>query len=152
MKNGAKAAEGRRKMTEETKKAPLPTSMALAYLGDAVHSLLVREHLVRKGISHSGDLNRAALAFVTATEQAKVARLLLPHLTEEESDVFRRAGNHHLQRPKHTSGADYRMATGLEAVFGMLHFRGEHDRIRALFAIGYESADPTEQKEENKEE
>ena len=128
-------------MTEETKKAPLPTSMALAYLGDAVHSLLVREHLVRKGISHSGDLNRAALAFVTATEQAKVARLLLPHLTEEESDVFRRAGNHHLQRPKHTSGADYRMATGLEALFGYLFLEGRSERIKELFALAFEEGE-----------
>ena len=138
-------------MTEESKKAQLPSSMALAYLGDAVHSLLVREHLVKKGISHSGDLNRAALSFVTATEQARVARLLMPHFTEEESDVFRRAGNHHLQRPKHASGADYRMATGLEAVFGMLQFRGDTARIRALFDLGYGDASSTEQKEENKE-
>ena len=139
-------------MTEKQKKAPLPSVMALSYLGDAVHSLLVREYLVRRGISHSGDLNRAALAFVTAAEQARVARLLLPHLTEEEGDVFRRASNHHLQRPKHATGADYRMATGLEAVFGMLHFRGDGERIRELFAIGFEGGEASRKKENEENE
>ena len=138
-------------MTEDNRKKPLPSVMALAYLGDAVHSLWVREYLVGRGISHSGDLNRAALSFVTAAEQARVARLLLPYLTEEEGDVFRRAGNHHLQRPKNATGADYRMATGLEAVFGMLHFRGEHGRIRELFAVGFAGGEASGAKKENEE-
>ena len=123
-------------MTEETKKAPLPTSMALAYLGDAVHSLLVREHLVRKGISHSGDLNRAALAFVTATEQAKVARLLLPHLTEEELAWFRRGKNAHTHAaPKAATRLEYAKATGLETLFGALYLLGRTDRLNELFHI-----------------
>ena len=120
-------------------KEVLPSAMALAYLGDAVHSLYVRERLVRLGISKSGALNERALAYVTAERQAEVARALLPLLTEEEEDVFRRAGNHRLNRPRHSSGADYRYATGLEAVFGMLHYLGRNERLSQLLSQAFDA-------------
>lgn len=119
--------------------AKLPPVMALAYLGDACHALYVREMLVRRGLAKSGDLNRAALGYVTAEAQAEAYRKIEPHLTAEERDVARRAANsHHLNRPKHASIADYRCATGLEAVLGMLHYVGRDDRQKELLKIGYE--------------
>jgi ribonuclease-3 family protein len=140
-------------MEEKIIQASLPSSAALAYLGDAVHSLDLRRRAVSEGFSRSEDLHRFVTERVNAASQARMLLSIEHLLSEDERATVRRAANsHHLQRPKHTSGADYRMATGLEAVFGMLHFRGEHDRIRTLFAIGYESADPTKLNEENKEE
>lgn len=130
------SAEG--KGMEEAKGRALPSAMALAYLGDAVHSLYVRGRLVDRGISKSGALNDAARAYVTAAAQAEAAARLADVFTEEEADVFRRAGNsHHLNRPKNASGADYRAATGFEAVLGMLHYLGRHDRIALLLEIAY---------------
>ena len=63
--------------------AALPSVGALAYLGDAVHSLCVRRMLVGRGISRAEDLNRAALDYVTAESQAKVYRALLPMLARK---------------------------------------------------------------------
>ena len=111
----------------------LPAVMALSYLGDAVYSLYIREKLVCAGISHAGELNRLSLLYVTAPRQAEKAKLLLPLLSEEETDVYRRAFNHKgLSRPAHASYGEYRAATGFEAVLGALHHLGEKERLRAL--------------------
>ncbi len=122
-------------MHSPVRQSDLPSVAALAYLGDAVHSLSVRRLLVSRGISRAEELNRAALGFVTAEAQAKVFRALRPHLAEDEADLARRAMNSgHLNRPRHASGADYRAATALEAVLGMLDYLGDGERIAELFA------------------
>ena len=106
----------------EQNKRILPTVSALAYLGDARHSLYVRAMLVERGLCKSGELNKAALDYVTAQRQAAMLDKIYPLLTEEERAVYRRASNSkHLNKPKHASGSDYRRATGFEAVIGMLY-------------------------------
>ncbi len=130
--------------------AELPSTAALAFLGDAVHSLYVREMLVARGIPKAGDLNREALRYVTAEAQAKMAAAILPLLTEEESDVFRRARNSsHLKAPKHASGADYRAATALEAVLGFLRHTENETRARALFAAAIAATEQENHTEED---
>lgn len=125
-------------MHEKITGAQLPSPMALAYLGDARHSLFVREMLVREGLSKSGDLNREALRYVTAEAQARMARYIEPKLLEDEHDIFRRAANSgHLNRPKHASVADYRHATGFEAVIGMLYYIGDEERLIQLMTEAY---------------
>ena len=129
-----------------------PSVPALAYLGDCVLELLVRERLVASGISHSSSLNRAALAFVRASAQANAMERLLPHLTEEETSWYRRGRNSgHLRFPKNARPAEYRMATGMEVLFGHLHAAGLDDRARELFAIAYDLNEPSNSKknEEN---
>lgn len=111
---------------------------ALAYLGDSVMELLVRERLVKGGLSHSAALNRAALAYVTATAQAGAAERLLPYLTATEESYYRRGRNSgHLNFPKTAKPAEYRMASGLETLFGYLHLSGQTARARELFALAY---------------
>lgn len=128
-----------------TKPSELPSAVALSFLGDAVHSLYIRRMLVARGIAKSGALNDAARNYVTAEAQARQAARLLPHLTEEERDVYRRAHNSgHLNRPKHASGADYRAATGLEAVLGMLEHTGDRGRIAALMEIALDTCEEKE--------
>ena len=118
--------------------AALPTVAALAYLGDARHALYVRRMLVERGICKSGELNEAALLYVTAEAQAAMMRRIEPLLLEDERDVYRRAANSgHLNRPKHASAADYRAATGFEAVIGMLSFIGDNERIDYLLEIAH---------------
>ncbi len=122
-------------MDQQIRQCELPTVSALAYLGDAVHSLCVRRLLVGRGISRAEELNRAALDYVTAAAQARVFREIRPMLTDAEEDLARRAMNSgHLNRPRHTSGADYRAATAFEAVLGMLDYLGDRERIALLFA------------------
>ena len=127
------------------------TVPALAYLGDAVMEVFVREHLVASGLAHSATLNRAALRFVRASAQAAAAERVLPLLTEEETAWFHRGRNSkHLNYPKNADPADYRKATGLEVLFGYLHASGQEARARALFAAGYELQEEFTKDEETK--
>ena len=120
--------------------ASLPSVMALSYLGDARHSLYVRFMLVKRGLSKSGDLNAEALKYVTAEAQAAVMRRISDKLLPDESEVYRRAANSgHLNRPKHSSAADYRAATGFEAVIGMLCYIGDEERIEELLSLAYDN-------------
>lgn len=113
--------------------ANLPTVAALAYLGDARHGLYVRRMLVQRGITKSGELNEASLKYVTAEAQAKMMKKIEHLLLEDELDVYRRAANStHLNKPKRASGADYRAATGFEAVIGMLEWIGDGERLEML--------------------
>ena len=116
----------------------LPSAAALAYLGDARHSLYVREMLVRRGISKAGELNKLSLNYVTAKAQAAMYKRIEHLLEEDERDVFRRASNStHLNCPKRASITDYRYATGFEAVIGMLHYIGDDVRVLELLDIAH---------------
>ena len=111
---------------------------ALAYLGDCVLELKVREKLVNLGISGSGNLNRSSLAFVKATAQARAMQNILPLLTEEETAVYKRGRNMSSGNvPKSATMSEYRSATGMEALFGYLHLLGEFERIDQLFSAAY---------------
>ena len=125
-------------MHEKTIGTALPSVAALAYLGDARHSLYVREMLVRRGISKSGELNKLSLGYVTAEAQAAMYRKIENLLEDDERDVFRRAANStHLNCPKRASITDYRYATGFEAVIGMLHYLGDEQRLEELLDIAH---------------
>lgn len=129
----------KQKMHDKLIGADLPTTAALAYLGDARHALFVRRMLVERGICKSGELNEAALSYVTAEAQAAMMRRIEPLLFDDERDVYRRAVNSgHLNRPKHASAADYRAATGFEAVIGMLEWIGDTERLELLLREAHE--------------
>jgi len=113
--------------------ASLPSTQALAYLGDAAYSLFVRRMLVEQGLSKAKDLNRETLKYVTAEAQAEMYRKIEHLLLDDEKEVFKRAANStHLNRPKHASVTDYRYATGFEAVIGMLVWIKDEERIEEL--------------------
>lgn len=115
------------------------SNAALAYLGDCAIELCVREYLVKeKGIASSSRLNKLALEFVKASKQAEAMKNILPILTEKEEEVFHRGRNMgHSSTPKSATVAEYRNATGMEALFGWLHLLGEQKRITELFRIAY---------------
>ncbi|MBQ4612007.1 MAG: ribonuclease III [Clostridia bacterium] len=105
--------------------------LALAFVGDGVYSLLVRERLLTQANRPVNDLHRLAVSEVRAEAQAAAIKKLLPLLTEEETAVFKRGRNAHTTR----SGADYHNATGLEALFGWLYLSDRLDRVRELFLL-----------------
>lgn len=108
-------------------------SLVLAYVGDAVHSLYVRERLTLSHDLKAGDLHKLASSLVNAHVQSVIAEQLFDTLTEVEQTVFLRGRNgkaHH--KAKNQSGADYRKATGLEAVLGFLYLTGQRDRLKEL--------------------
>ena len=109
-------------------------SLALAHVGDAVFELMVRVHLSASG-GKSGSLHLAAVEMVNAKAQAGDMEKLLPLLTGEEAEVFRRGRNVKVHSvPKHARLGDYHAATGLEALFGYLYLMGRKERLNALFA------------------
>ena len=122
---------------ETNLKAP-PSVMALAYLGDARHSLYVRRMLIGRGIQKSKELNSTALEYVTAEAQARLFSRIEKELTEEERATFKRAFNSgHLNRPKHASLKEYRTATGFEAVVGLLEWQRDEERLEYLLDLAH---------------
>lgn len=127
-------------MEERIDAKTLPTVAALAYLGDAVHSLDIRRRAVALGLAKSGRLHAFSAAIVNAATQARMLSAVEPMLTEEEQDLCRRAANSkHLQHPKHASDMDYRRATALEALLGAHAYRGNEARLAELLEALYNS-------------
>ena len=111
------------------------SSLALAHVGDAVYELLVRARLCQSERT-AGRLHASTVRLVCAQAQAAAAQEIQPLLTEKEAEVFRHARNtqpHHI--PHGATGAQYALATALEAVFGHLYLCGDNERIEALFSI-----------------
>mgnify|MGYP001019026556 CR=1 FL=1 len=110
--------------------------LTLAFLGDAVFELLVRNRLVRMGSRPSLELHRLSVQEVCCNAQSKASNLLVPLLTEEETAVFRRGKNARPGHfPKNADQKDYHNATALESLFGYLYLCGRSERLEELFAI-----------------
>lgn len=105
----------------------------LAYLGDSVYELYVREYLLSQSFSTPGELNHKALDFVSAPKQARALQGISPLLSEEELDFVRRGRNVKTGNiPRRASYAEYRQATGLECLLGALYVEGKNQRIREI--------------------
>lgn len=115
------------------------TTEALAYFGDSVIEQRVRRHLVERGIAHSGELNRESQKFVKAGAQAIAMQRILPILSEDEEAVFKRGRNMSVGNvPKSSTAMEYRLATGMEALFGYLVLCDMNERAEELFRAAYE--------------
>ena len=118
------------------------SSLGLAHMGDGVYELLCRAYLCDQGGKKVINLHKNAIKMVNAVYQAGMADKLLPHLTEEEQDFFRRGKNAHTHAaPKAATKQEYAKATGLEALFGALYLMGRTDRLNELFHLGMEEND-----------
>ena len=112
------------------------SSLGLAHVGDGVFELMVRSWLCMRGKVTSKGLHKATVSYVSAPSQAVMAEKILPMLTQEEGDVFRRGRNtapHSV--PKAASRGEYQTATALEALFGWLWLQGRTQRLNELFAL-----------------
>ncbi len=111
--------------------------LTLAFVGDGVYELFVREYLVGKGNCPVRKLHTAKVDLVRCEYQAKILHeRLIPVFTQDETDVYMRGRNAHVGHvPKNSQVADYHAATALEAVFGYLYLLGRIDRLRELFEI-----------------
>lgn len=107
--------------------------VALAFVGDAVYSLYVREKLVKEANESPGVYQRAAGAAVSAKGQNALIEKVRDSFTEEESDIFRRARNAKKgTKAKNASVAEYNRSTGIEAVIGYLYLTENHARVREI--------------------
>lgn len=119
------------------------STLSLAFIGDGVYDLLVRKYLLSSfPDEHVSALNKKKVSLVNCKSQADSVRLLLPSLTESETEIFKRGRNAHPHSSsKHSSLSDYHAATGLETLFGWLYLRGEKERINELFTLILKSTD-----------
>ncbi len=109
--------------------------VALAFVGDTVYSLYVRERLALSGCGKVSQLQKTAAQIVSAKGQSVFLDKLLPQFTEEEAEVFRRGKNAKKgTKSKSASSLEYNRSTGLEAVLGYLYLTGQEARVRELLA------------------
>ena len=108
--------------------------IVLAFVGDAVYTLCVRTRLALSSGEKTGALNRRARERVSAHGQSEALARILPMLTEEEAEIYRRGRN--AKKPtksKNATVAEYVRSTGFEALLGYLYLTGQTERIRQLF-------------------
>ena len=109
--------------------------LVLAYIGDAVFEMFVRMNLVNSRNTNVEALHIEATKLVCASAQAAAFRKIEPHLTEEELSVFRRGRNAKSKPPRNADIADYKVATGFEALLGHLYLSGEHERLTRILDL-----------------
>lgn len=111
--------------------------LTLAYIGDGIYDLVIRSLVVAKGNTRAGELHKRTSHIVKAHTQAEIIEVLLPILTEEEADIYRRGRN--AKSPtmaKNATMSDYRKATGFEALMGWLYVTDEFSRLVELVKMG----------------
>lgn len=117
----------------DKKQAELFSPLVLAYMGDAVFEVFVREMLVRKANVQVNKLHKRASSIVKAEAQARMIAAIKDELTEKEKSIYKRGRNAKSHTTaKNASVSDYRKATGFEALMGYLYLNGEHKRMTEL--------------------
>lgn len=110
--------------------------LALAYMGDCIFDLCVREYLLKQANMPVNKLHQKSKALVNATSQSKMYKSLINMVSEEEKSILKRGRNANSNtKAKNATIIDYKNATGLEALFGYLYLKGEQQRINELFKI-----------------
>lgn len=110
--------------------------LALAFLGDSVYEIMMRDAIIRSANMPAAQLHSLKIKRVCAAYQAKAVDTILPFLTEEEINIYKRGRNATGNSvPKNGNAADYHKATGFEALFGYLHLTGNAQRLHILFDI-----------------
>jgi len=109
--------------------------LALAYVGDAIYEVYVRDYLIQSGLTRPNQLHKTATHYVSAKVQAKLIQQMNEQelLTEEEQDIFRRGRNSKsYTSAKNADIITYRISTGFEALMGYLHLTGQKERLEEL--------------------
>ena len=133
-KRGQAEADGTQAVSSTDVSPDDLTPLDLAFAGDAVYGLLVREYLLKSGSRPVKELHTLAVDMVRAEAQAKAAHIIMPMLSPDEADIYRRGRNAKVGGiPKSATPGEYHSATGLEALFGSLYLNGKGDRIEELF-------------------
>ncbi len=105
----------------------------LAYIGDAVYELYVREHVISNSHEQVNKLHKKTIKYVSAKAQAKVVEALQDELSIDEKDIIRRGRNADANTvPKNTDVVTYKIATGFEALIGYLYLSKNETRLKDL--------------------
>lgn len=119
---------------------------SLAFLGDAVYEVYIRNHVMESGQVNANRLHSMAVKYVRAQSQAFVLKQMLGgFLTEEETALAKRARNHRSSsRPRHADPVDYKLATAFEALIGYLYLKRDEERAREIMAEAVRLTDASE--------
>ena len=112
--------------------------ITLAYLGDAVYEVYVRDYLIKKGIAKVEELQKEAINLVSAKSQNKILDYLINNniLNEDEKDIVKRGRNYKRDsHPKNTDIITYKMATGFETLIGYLYLENKIDRLNEIINV-----------------
>lgn len=107
--------------------------LSLAYMGDCVFEMLVRETLLSCGNYQNGRLHIEAKKYVSARGQSSFLSLIEEKLNEKELQIYKRGRNSHPNLSRNINISEYHQATGIEALFGYLYLTGDIGRINELF-------------------
>ena len=111
---------------------------SLAYIGDAIYELKIREYLLKKGYQDVNILHKYAVKFTSGESQALIVDYLIKNeiVTEEEISYFKRGRNSgHSKNRRSISVISYKKATGFEAMIGFLHLSNQEERLNSLVEI-----------------
>ncbi len=115
---------------------------ALAFIGDAVYEVSVRDHVMRSGVIRADGLHKAAVKYVRAESQARALKALIEGLTEDETTLVKRARNRRItSKPKNADPVDYKMATAFEALIGALYMDGRSHRMEEIIQLAISAID-----------
>lgn len=108
--------------------------LTLAYIGDAIYEVYIRKFLIDQGISKVNSLQKSAINYVSAKNQAKFVTILINDnfFNDVELEIIKRARNHKSRIPKNTDIITYKYATSLEAIIGYLYLENKIDRINLI--------------------
>lgn len=133
------------RFTDKKCDAGMLSPLTLAFIGDTVFDLYVRETIICRANRPAKQLHGEAIKSVSAAAQAKKAEKLLPYLCEAELAVFKRGRNAHTNHvPKNASERDYHYATGLEALVGWLYLSEQSERLDEIMKICFDDGEKTE--------
>ena len=117
----------------DSKTAAQLSPLSLAYLGDAVYELIVRQMLISGPNRPNGMLHASATDYVSARAQSAFVDNIIGELTGDELHIYKRGRNSDAVPGRNVAVSDYKKATGLEALFGYLYLIGANDRLWELF-------------------
>lgn len=118
------------------------SSLSLAFVGDSVYEMFVRTKILSSGSRPARELHKIAVGYVKAKAQATAILSILEHLTEEETEIYKRGRNTHIHTvPKNADMNDYRQATGLEALVGFLYLSGQKERLTEILELAFSHID-----------
>lgn len=116
----------------------LLNGLSLAYIGDAIYELMIREYIISSGVSKVNNLHKKVIKFTSGTAQAQIIHYFLANniLNENELSIFKRGRNSHIKSSrKNINIADYLDATGFEALIGYLYLTKSNDRLNELINL-----------------
>ena len=126
------------------------STTALAYIGDAVYEVHIRERILRKTNTNADAMHKMSVRYVSAEAQAKILKKIYDELSEHEQELVKRARNHKISsKPKNADPVTYKLATAFEALIGYLYMTDDKERMDEILRLAADAAEQVEGNEQS---